>query len=41
LGAEQVTLADYRTSATVTGDRSSVVGYLSAIISTGKAGQHA
>ena len=37
LGADQVSIADYRTSAAVTGDRSSVVGYLSAIISTGKA----
>lgn len=37
LGADQVSIADYRTSADVTGDRSSVVGYLSAIISTGKA----
>ena len=37
LGADQVTIADYRTSAAVTGDTSSVVGYLSAIISTGKA----
>ena len=41
LGAEQVTVADYRTSAAVTGDRSSVVGYLSAIISTGKADLYA
>jgi hypothetical protein len=40
LGADQVTIADYRTSAAVTGDRSSVVGYLSAIISTGKAATH-
>lgn len=40
LGADQVTLADYRTSAAVTGDRSSVVGYLSAVISTGKAFEH-
>ena len=37
LGADLVTVADYRTSAAVTGDRSSVVGYLSAVISTGKA----
>lgn len=36
LGADQVTIADYRTSAAVTGDKSSVVGYLSAVISTGK-----
>lgn len=41
LGADQVTIADYRTSAAVTGDRSSVVGYLSAVISTGKAAEHA
>lgn len=41
LGADQVTIADYRTSAAVTGDRSSVVGYLSAVISTGKAAAHA
>ena len=40
LGADQVTIADYRTSAAVTGDRSSVVGYLSAVISTGKALAH-
>jgi len=40
LGADQVTIADYRTSAAVTGDRSSVVGYLSAVISTGKAAEH-
>lgn len=40
LGANQVTIADYRTSAAVTGDRSSVVGYLSAVISTGKARKH-
>ena len=40
LGAGQVTIADYRTSAAVTGDRSSVVGYLSAVISTGKAAEH-
>ena len=40
LGADQVTIADYRTSAAVTGDRSSVVGYLSAVISTGKAVTH-
>ncbi len=40
LGADQVTIADYRTSAAVTGDRSSVVGYLSAVISTGKAATH-
>ena len=37
LGAKQVTIADYRTSAAVTDDTSSVVGYLSAIISAGKA----
>jgi len=37
MGADLVTVADYRTSAAVTGDRSSVVGYLSAVISTGKA----
>ena len=37
LGADRVTIVDYRTSAAVTGDRSSVVGYLSAIISSGKA----
>lgn len=37
LGADQVTIADYRTSAAVTGDKSSVVGYLSAVISTGRA----
>jgi AmmeMemoRadiSam system protein B len=37
LGADQVTITDYRTSAAVTGDKSSVVGYLSAVISTGKA----
>lgn len=41
LEADQVTIADYRTSAAVTGDRSSVVGYLSAVISTGKAVTHA
>ena len=41
LGANQVTIADYRTSAAVTGDRSSVVGYLSAIISTGNGSAHA
>ena len=40
LGADQVTIADYRTSAAVTGDKSSVVGYLSAVISTGKAETH-
>lgn len=40
LGADQVTIADYRTSAAVTSDTSSVVGYLSAIISTGKAQAH-
>lgn len=40
LGANQVTVADYRTSAAVTGDKSSVVGYLSAVISTGKAEKH-
>ena len=40
LGADQVTIADYRTSAAVTGDRSNVVGYLSAVISTGKAISH-
>jgi AmmeMemoRadiSam system protein B len=40
LGADQVTVADYRTSAAVTGDKSSVVGYLSAVISTGKAAKH-
>lgn len=40
LGADLVTVADYRTSAAVTGDRSSVVGYLSAVISTGKAVSH-
>ena len=40
LGADQVTIADYRTSAAVTGDTSSVVGYLSAVISTGKAAKH-
>jgi len=41
LGANQVTVADYRTSAAVTGDRSSVVGYLSAIISTGNGSANA
>jgi AmmeMemoRadiSam system protein B len=40
LGANQVTVADYRTSAAVTGDRSSVVGYISAVISTGKAAKN-
>ncbi len=40
LGADQVTIADYRTSAAVTGDRSSVVGYLSAVISTGRVESH-
>ena len=40
LGADQVTVADYRTSAAVTGDKTSVVGYLSAVISTGKAAKH-
>jgi AmmeMemoRadiSam system protein B len=33
LGASQVTIADYRTSADVSQDYSSVVGYVSAIIS--------
>lgn len=40
LGADQVTIADYRTSAAVTGDKSSVVGYLSAVISTGRVESH-
>lgn len=40
LGADQVSVTDYRTSAAITGDRSSVVGYLSAVISTGKAETH-
>ncbi len=40
LGADQVTIADYRTSAAVTGDKSSVVGYLSAVISTGRVEPH-
>ena len=40
LGADQVTIADYRTSAAVTGDKSSVVGYLSAVISTGRVETH-
>lgn len=40
LGARQVTIADYRTSAAVTGDKSSVVGYLSAIISDGEVVRH-
>ncbi len=40
LGAEQVVIADYRTSAAVTGDKSSVVGYLSAVISDGEASTH-
>lgn len=40
LGASQVTVADYSTSAAVTGDRSSVVGYISAVISTGKAAKN-
>ena len=35
LGASQVTIADYRTSAAVSQDYSSVVGYVSAIISEG------
>jgi AmmeMemoRadiSam system protein B len=35
LGANQVTIADYRTSGDVSGDLSSVVGYVSAILSTG------
>ena len=35
LGARQVTIADYRTSGDVSGDHGSVVGYVSAIISTG------
>ena len=40
LGADQVTITDYRTSAAVTGDKTSVVGYLSAVISTGRAETH-
>lgn len=36
LGASQVTIADYRTSGDVSQDFSSVVGYVSAIISEGK-----
>jgi AmmeMemoRadiSam system protein B len=40
LGADRVTIADYRTSAAVTGDKSSVVGYLSAVISTGRVETH-
>jgi AmmeMemoRadiSam system protein B len=36
LGAKQLTIADYRTSGDISGDFSSVVGYLSAIISEGK-----
>ena len=40
LGADQVTITDYRTSAAVTGDKTSVVGYLSAVISTGGAETH-
>ncbi len=34
LGANQVTIADYRTSGDISGDLNSVVGYVSAIIST-------
>lgn len=40
MGANQVTVADYRTSANVTGDSHSVVGYLSAVISSGKANKN-
>ena len=36
MGANQVTIADYRTSGDVSGDFGSVVGYVSAIISTGR-----
>lgn len=39
LGASQVTIADYRTSGDVSGDLGSVVGYVSAIISTGVSDQ--
>lgn len=36
LGSKQLTVADYRTSGDISGDYSSVVGYLSAIISEGE-----
>ncbi len=35
MGANQITIADYRTSGDISGDFNSVVGYVSAIISTG------
>lgn len=35
IGANQVTITDYRTSGDVSGDLGSVVGYVSAVISTG------
>lgn len=36
LGSKQVSIADYRTSGDISGDSGSVVGYVSAIVSSGK-----
>ena len=40
LGANQLSIADYRTSGDISGDRKAVVGYLSAIISKGEGDEY-